>query len=104
MLNLKKFKYLEGIMKFNVIQLGLTLSIIWAVIVLFVGITNLLFPGYGVAFLQIVDSIYPGYHFGKWAFGGVVVGTLYAALDGFILGVVFAWLYNRLGKRMKKQG
>jgi len=91
-------------MRFNVIQLGLTLSIIWAVLVLLIGITNLLFPGYGVAFLQIVDSIYPGYHFGKWGFGGVIVATLYAALDGFILGVLFAWLHNLVGKFIKKEG
>jgi hypothetical protein len=91
-------------MKFSVIQFGLTLSIIWAVLVLLIGIANLLFPGYGVAFLQIVDSIYPGYHFGKWGFGGVIVSTLYAALDGFIFGMVFAWLYNLLGKRIKKEG
>ncbi|MFB0521570.1 MAG: hypothetical protein ACETWD_09110 [Desulfatiglandales bacterium] len=91
-------------MKFNVIQLGLTLAILWAVIVLLMGITNLLFPAYGVTFLQIVDSIYPGYHFGKWGFGGVIVATLYAAIDGFVMGVVLAWLYNLLGKCMKKEG
>ena len=91
-------------MKFNVIQLGLTLAIIWAVLVLLIGIANLLFPGYGVAFLQIIDSIYPGYHFGKWGFGGVIVATLYAALDGFILGMVFTWLFNLFGKRIKKEG
>jgi len=91
-------------MKFNVIQLGFTLAILWAVIVLLVGITNLLFPAYGMAFLQIVDSIYPGYHFGKWGFGGVIVATLYAAIDGFVMGVVLAWLYNLLGKCMKKEG
>jgi hypothetical protein len=91
-------------MKFNVIQLGLTLGVIWAVLVLLVGIINLIFPAYGVALLQIVDSIYPGYHFGRWGFGGVVVATLYAALDGFVLGVVIAWLYNLFGKSMKKEG
>ncbi len=91
-------------MKFNVIQLGLTLAIIWALLVFLVAIGNLIFPGYGVAFLQIVDSIYPGYHFGKWGFGGVIVATLYAALDGFVLGVVFAWLFNLFGKSMKKKG
>jgi hypothetical protein len=91
-------------MKFNIVQLGLTLGVIWAVLVLLVGIINLIFPGYGVAFLQIVDSIYPGYHFGRWGFGGVIVATLYAALDGFVLGVVIAWLYNLFGKSMKKEG
>jgi hypothetical protein len=29
---------------------------------------------------------------------------LYAALDGFILGIVFAWLFNLFGKSMKKEG
>ena len=91
-------------MRFNVIQLGFTLSIIWAVLVMLIGIANLLFPGYGVAFLQIIDSIYPGYHFGKWGLGGVIVATLYAALDGFILGVLFAWLHNLFGKFIKKEG
>jgi hypothetical protein len=91
-------------MKFNIVQLGLTLGVIWAVLVLLVGIANLIFPAYGVAFLQIVDSIYPGYHFGRWGFGGVIVATLYAALDGFVLGVVVAWLYNLFGKSMKKEG
>ena len=91
-------------MKFNVIQLGLTSSIIWAAAVLLVGIGNLVFSGYGEAFLKIVDSIYPGYHFGEWGFGGVIVATLYAALDGFVVGVVFAWLFNLLGKSMKKEG
>ncbi|NIO49807.1 MAG: hypothetical protein GTN73_10295 [Candidatus Aminicenantes bacterium] len=91
-------------MKFNVIQLGLTLAILWAVIVLLMGVTNLIFPAYGVAFLQIVDSIYPGYHFGKWGFWGVIVATLYAVIDGFVMGVVIAWLYNLLGKSMKKEG
>jgi len=91
-------------MKFNVIHLGLTLSKLFAIVVFFIGIGNLIFPAYGVAFLKIIDSVYPGYHFGKWGFGGVIVATLYAALDGFILGVLFAWLHNLVGKFMKKEG
>jgi len=91
-------------MKFKVTQVGFTVAIVWALLVFLVGLTNLIFPGYGVAFLKIIDSIYPGYHFGKWGFGGVIVSTLYAALDGLVVGVVFAWVYNLLGKRMKKEG
>ncbi|NIM58377.1 MAG: hypothetical protein GTO16_05455 [Candidatus Aminicenantes bacterium] len=91
-------------MRFNVIQLGLTTCIIWAAVVFLVGIGNLVFAGYGEAFLRFVESIYPGYTYGKWAFGGVIVAMLYAALDGFVMGVVFAWLFNLLGKSMKKEG
>jgi hypothetical protein len=90
-------------MRFNVIQLGLTSAIIWAAAVLLVGIGNLVFSGYGEAFLKFVGSIYPGYHLGMWGFGGVIVATLYAAIDGFVVGVVFAWLFNLLGKSMKKE-
>jgi len=90
-------------MKLGVIRLGLTLAIIWAFLVLFCGIANLIWPDYGISFLKFLDSIYPGYHLGKWGFGGILVATLYAAVDGFIVGAVFAWLYNLLGKCTKEE-
>jgi hypothetical protein len=46
----------------------------------------------------MIDSIYPGYQYGSWGFGGVIVGTLYAAVDGFVMGIIFAWLYNLFAK------
>jgi hypothetical protein len=58
------------------------------------GIGNLIWNQYGVAFLKVMESIYPGYTFGRWGFWGVIVVTLYAALDGFVIGVVVAWIYN----------
>lgn len=88
-------------MKLDVIRLGCALSAVWGLIVLLVGIANLIWPGYAVEFLKIIDSIYPGYHFGKWGFGGVVVATLYAIIDGWIAGVVFALLYNCFTKRKR---
>jgi hypothetical protein len=83
-------------MKLRVIQLGLTAGIIWAGAVFLVALANLLLGGYGEAFLKVVDSIYPGYHSGQWGFVGVIVATLYAALDGFVAGLIFAWIYNLL--------
>lgn len=85
-------------MKFQVMRFGAAIAILWGLIVFLIALANLIFPGYGVAFLNMVDSIYPGYVVGRWAFGGVLVGTAYAALDGFIGGIVFAWLYNKLSK------
>jgi len=89
-------------MKLDVIRFGCALSALWALTVLCVGAGNLFWPAYGVEFLRLVDSIYPGYHYGKWGFVGVVVATLYAALDGWVAGVVFAWMYN-LFTRKKRQ-
>ncbi|MFQ6109167.1 MAG: hypothetical protein ACE5L7_06410 [Candidatus Aminicenantales bacterium] len=89
-------------MKFDVIRLGCAVSTVWGLAVLLCGIGNLIWPGYAVAFLKIIDSIYPGYHFGQWGFGGVVVATLYAVVDGWVVGVVFALLYNCFTKRIRE--
>ena len=88
-------------MKLNVIRLGCALSAVWGLIVLLCGVANQIWAGYAVEFLKIIDSIYPGYHFGQWGFGGVLVATLYAVVDAWIAGVVFALLYNYFtrGKR-----
>ncbi len=74
--------------------LALTGGILWGGCVLLVGLGNLVWPSYGVAFLEIARSIYPGYA-QTAGFLGVIVGTLYALLDGAILGALIAWLYNR---------
>jgi len=81
-------------MKLSIKSVAITLAIIWGAAVFLVGLGHLLAPDYGTAFLGVVASIYPGYEVG--GFGSVIVGTLYAALDGAIGGAIFAWLYNKL--------
>jgi hypothetical protein len=85
-------------MKLNVKAFCLTTGILWAAAVLLVGIANLIWSGYGGAFLQLIASIYPGYDATR-SFGAVIVGTLYALLDGFVLGLVFALVYNLIAGR-----
>ncbi len=80
-------------MKLSVKGLALGSAITWGLAVLFVGLVNLGWPSYGTAFLQLISSIYPGYH-AQASLGNVIVGTLYAVLDGAIGGVFFGWLYN----------
>lgn len=80
-------------MKLNVKALALALAILWGIAVFLTGIANLIWPGYGAAFLQAIASLYPGYN-ATSSFGAVVIGTLYALIDGAIVGLVFAWLYN----------
>ncbi len=81
-------------MKLSVKALAITAGVVWGASVLLVGIGNLIWPGYGQALLELASSLYPGYTIG--GFGSVIVATLYALLDGAIVGAVFAWLYNRL--------
>lgn len=88
-------------MKLDTLRFGFTVCVVWAIVVFLVAVGNMVIAGYGEAFLKLIDSIYPGYHVGKWGFGGAIVATLYAALDGFIVGVVFAWLYNRFTKNKR---
>ena len=80
-------------MKLNVKALASTAGILWALALLLVGAANLVWSGYGVAFLRLMASVYPGYH-AAGSVGDLIVGTLYALVDGAICGLVFGWLYN----------
>lgn len=82
-------------MKLNLKALALTAGILWALAILITGIANLIWSGYGVGFLQIMASVYPGYHAAR-SIGDLIVGTLYALVDGALCGLVFGWLYNLL--------
>ena len=48
-----------------------------------------------MTFLQAMASVYPGYY-ASGSFGDLVVGTLYAFVDGAISGLIFACIYNLL--------
>ena len=82
-------------MRLSIKSLTMTAAILWGGAVLLAGIANLIWPSYAAAFLQVVDSIYPGYHAGQ-GFGSVIVGTLYAIVDGAMGGLLFGWIYNRV--------
>ncbi len=90
-------------MKLSIRAFMLTSAIFMAAVVFIVGTVNLFVSGYGWMVLQMASSIYPGYD-AKSTFGSVIVGTLYALLDGAVFGFVFAWLYNLLlGKKSAKK-
>ena len=82
-------------MKLNVKAMTITVAIVWGVSVFLVGVINLIWEGYGQLFLDCIASLYPGYK-ATASIGDVIVGTLYALLDGAIAGAIFAWLYNVL--------
>ena len=80
-------------MKLNLKALTITFAILWAGVVFIVGLANVVWPGYGRAFLVMLASIYPGYA-ASGSFGDVIVGSLYALVDGAILGFILGGLYN----------
>lgn len=93
-------------MKLCTCTFAIAAAILWSLAVLLVGLANLQWPSYGQEFLAVVASIYPGYKatgVGS-GIGNVVVGALYALLDGFVGGLVFAWLYNLMSRCCKCKG
>ena len=68
-------------------------AILWAGAVFIVGLANLIWPGYGKAFLLMLASIYPGYK-ASGLFGDMIAGSLYALVDGAIMGLILGGLYN----------
>lgn len=82
-------------MKFDEKGLALACAILWGAVMLFMGVANMVWSGYGQEFLKMMASVYPGYH-AVAKLSQVVTGTLYGILDGLVGGFVFAWLYNRM--------
>jgi hypothetical protein len=80
-------------MKLSIRALTIVSSPLWGGAVLLVGLVNLVSPSYGMAFLQMVSSVYPGFR-AAGTFGDVLVGTIYALVDGAVCGLLFGWLYN----------
>jgi len=85
-------------MKLNPKALALTGGILWALATLLVGVPNLIWPGYGTEYLKFLASVYPGYH-ATGSVGDLVVGILYALVDGAVCGWFFGWLYNTVAGR-----
>jgi len=80
-------------MKLSIRGLALAGGLIWGGSVLFVGLIGQASPGYGHEFLVLAGSIYPGFKV-DGSLGDLIVGALYALLDGAVGGAIFAWLYN----------
>jgi hypothetical protein len=80
-------------MKLSVKGLTIAGAIAFAVGMLVVGILNLISPGYCGEYLKIIASVYPGFK-AAGTFLDVIVGMLYALVDGAICGFVFALFYN----------
>jgi len=79
-------------LKLDMKAFALTCALLWGGAVLVMGIFASTI-GYGTKFIEAIGTIYLGASADPF---GVVLGTLYALIDGGIGGAIFAWLYNRL--------
>ncbi len=72
--------------------LGAAIAILWALTLLLISLLAI-FLGVGFPWLGIIASLYVGF---SLTIGGIIIGLVWALIDGFITGVVLAWLYNWL--------
>ncbi|PIN90986.1 hypothetical protein COU61_02475 [Candidatus Pacearchaeota archaeon CG10_big_fil_rev_8_21_14_0_10_35_13] len=84
-------KVYNNFLRLNSSKFGLALGILAGVCMLFTSL--LAAAGVGTVWIPLIQSFYVGYGL---SFGGVLLGVLYAFLDGFIGGWILAVLYNKL--------
>jgi hypothetical protein len=75
------------------VPLGIALGVTWALGVFFAGIFAMF--GWGVAVVDLMASFYIGY---GASIPGAIIGAIWALVDGFVCGVVIAWIYNRVAQ------
>ena len=84
----------------GVISLGLAIGITWGFFVLILGIMATFF-GWGAPLALILSSVYVGF---TPTVAGTFAGAVWGFAEGFIAGIMIAWLYNRfLGMRMVRR-
>ena len=76
------------------VALGIAIGVLWAFYVFCVGIFAMF--GWGGAFVAALGSLYLGY---AASIGGAIIGALWAFLDGFVAGLIIAWVYNMVAKQ-----
>lgn len=79
----------------GVLSLGVALGITNALIVFLLGITTAV-AGWGILVVQVLSTLYIGY---EPTVFGAIAGSVWAFVDAFVIGVWFAWIYNRLVRR-----
>jgi len=82
-------------MKLNIKAFALACAILWGLSVLVLGLLARWF-GIGLAWIDPISSLYRGF---SVVYLGILIGTIWAFVDGLICGAIFAWLYNKLTKK-----
>jgi hypothetical protein len=75
------------------LALGVAIGVLWALYVFLAAIFAMF--DWGVPVVEVLASLYIGY---AASIGGAVVGAIWAFVDGFIAGVVIAWVYNMVAR------
>jgi hypothetical protein len=82
-------------LKLDAKALALSLGIVWAACIFIVGIISGKVV-WGQEFVRVMSSLYLGYYTN---FFGSLVGAAWGFIDGYIGGLIIAWLYNHFAKQ-----
>lgn len=75
----------------GVVSFGLAIGVTWAIAVFVLALAAWLF-GWGIEVASALSSLYIGY---GPSLVGAIAGAVWGFADGFVLGVMIAWFYNR---------
>ena len=76
----------------GVISFGLAVGLTLSISVFFLGVMSALFE-WGVPVAAVFSSLYIGF---SPTLVGSIAGAVWAFVNGFIVGLLIAWIYNRL--------
>jgi len=79
--------------KIQPVALGVAIGVLWAIYIFFAAIFAMF--GWGVALVETMASLYIGF---AATLLGAIIGAIWAFVDGFVAGVVIAWIYNLVAK------
>lgn len=86
-------------MRLNTLAFASTCSLVWGFGLFLLVWWIIAFDGQGVS-PGILGHVYRGFTITPM---GSVIGLFYALVDGFVGGLIFAWLYNLLSARFEKR-
>jgi hypothetical protein len=87
-----------GCYKLSAISLGIAAAVVSALGMLVLGVLNMQY-GMGAKWVELVATLYKGYA-ATWH--GIGLGAGYAAIEGFLSGLIFGWVYNICACCVKK--
>lgn len=83
-------------MRINILAFALTCSLVWGLGVFILAWWVIAFDGMGVD-AGVLGHVYRGFALTPV---GSLIGLVWALVDGFFGGAIFAWLYNLLASRL----
>ena len=84
----------EECFKFNLLSLGVAGGVIGGLFVLFASLSALM--NAAPTFVSIIKEIYGPFGYAPENILKSVLGIIYGFIDGFIVAVIFGWIYNKI--------